>query len=332
MLRLFMQSLDRLLGPALTGIASAVYLAGWVVLGLAFALPLWRLWLRRQEARAGVRRVWTVPCARCGPVAPVFGRTCVQCGQPLGLPLAVRLRALLHGFRAGVGSPRLMLGYHGAGLALFGLIVLWVVGHLAALGARGALERLFVGLGLLALAAFGRGAGRALGLRPHGLIGRTADAVQAFAAVGVLAICALLAGQSRPITERVLVTFFAGDAGAGGALPTLQPTGEGEAGLEYLQVDHEVLGYRRIVPLALVGAAPRPLPQRWPATWAVPRLRRDAERWGRRGLTVRVRRDLQAVTLGTPYDVVERQGQVQLRPRGAPSSAPAAAAAGGATR
>jgi hypothetical protein len=203
--------------------------------------------------------------------------------------------------------------YRFAGIAVFVALAVWTVLESGALRPSGTLDRLFLGVGLLALAAAGRGAARALGPGRRGVLPRGGDALTAAAAVGVLAAALFLAAAARPIPETLLahVDASAGSAQVNGV--AVRTTADGEIGVEYLQVTHEALGYSRIVPLAYVGAERVAVRLDAPVRWIVRHLRTHAETWERRGVTVRVRRDSRRVTPGERYDVVEIRGQLLIR-------------------
>ena len=90
----------------------------------------------------------------------------------------------------------------------------------------------------------------------------------------------------------------------------------GQIGFEYLQVDHETFGIHRIVPLAFLGGDRLPIPHGTVQTALIHHLKAHPDRYGSRGLTVRVRIDLHQTTPGKTYEIVQREGQVCTVPCG----------------
>jgi hypothetical protein len=141
--------------------------------------------------------------------------------------------------------------------------------------------------------------------------------LQALAALGVLAVILFLAGAARPRVDTTLARFtISGKTDQGEK--RLLPDSNGQVGFEYMQLDHDILGYGRIVPLALVGRERVTISMGALSRWLVEHFRRYAEAYGARGFTIRVRTDWQAVAAGASYEVVETEGQVFIRSRGSP--------------
>ncbi len=312
MLRLLFESLETILGPALVEVARLVYWAGLAVAGAAALLPLWRVWVDHATERAGLARRWVATCPACGGTGVIRGGACAHCGKPLEVPWAVRLRTRGPGWREAPAVRRAARAYHLAGAVLFALVVAWTAAATGALSPRGELHRLFLGLGLLALAAAGRSAGRALRLERRGVLARAGDGLQALAATGILAVSLFLAGAAHPAAETLLARFSVAD-GAARVGDRLLPTSEGEIGVEYLQLDHDVLGYRRIVPLAFVGAERAPLAVGPAGRWVIGHLREHADAYEARGLRVRVRTDRHRVVPGGTYEVVLSGDELLIR-------------------
>ncbi len=313
MLRLLFQSLESLLGPSLGGIARGVYLTGALVLVLAVLLPVWRMWVDWRTARAGLSERWVGACPSCGLTGPVWQGTCSACGADLGVPWVVRWRTRGAAWLASPIWRRLAQVYRVAGTLAFAVLAVWALATVVSTDEAGALHRLFAGLAFLALAAAGFAFGRALGPARRGFFSRAGHFLHGTAAVGFLAVSLFLASAARPVAETRLAAVAAGQGTVKIADQTLRPNAGGEVGLEYLQLDHELLGFRRIVPLAYVGAERKALRLGTPAGWVVGHLRTHADDWERRGLTVRLRRDMRRVTPGERYEIVESGGQVQIR-------------------
>lgn len=317
MLRLLFQSLEGLFGPSLGGVARGVYLTGALVLALAVLLPFWRIWVDWRTARVGLAERWVGPCPACGLTGPVWGGTCSACGADLGVPWVVRWRTRGSAWLAAPVWRRVGQAYRLAGALLFGGAAVFALATVVSPAAAGPLHRLFAGLAFLALAGVGFAFGRALGPGPRGLLSRAGHLLHGSAAVGFLAVALLLADAARPPAETRLAAVTVGEGTVTVGERTFRLTPEGEVGLEYLQLDHELLGLRRVVPLAYMGAERSPIPHAAPTRWLVGHLRRHADDWERRGLTVRLRHDLRRVTPGERYEIVLSHGQVQIRRAGA---------------
>jgi hypothetical protein len=313
MLRLLFGSLESFFGPALAEIARWVHLGAMVVLALAVLRPVWRLWVEWRTARAGLAQRWVVDCQNCGQTSPVWAGHCSGCGTDLGVPWYVRWRTKGAAWLTSPGAVTAARLYQGAGALLFLGAAAWVVAATGALSPGGALHRLFLGLALLALAGAGRSLGRATRLERRGLLSRGGDALQGTAAVGVLAAALFLANAARPPVETRLATLAARPGSVEINGRPLRLGAEGEVGVEYLHVSHEALGYGRTVPLAYVAAERMPIDRPAVARWLVAHLRANADAYERRGVIVRLRRDLRRVTPGERYEVVEAGGQLLIR-------------------
>lgn len=314
MLRLLFQSLERSLGPSLSGASHLVYWAGVAALAATALLPLWRAWVDRAAARAGLERRWVADCPQCRQTGVVRDGACGVCGAKHDVPWAVRWRTRGSAWLDVPAWRHLGRIYHFAGVAGFLLIVFWVVTAAGVLSPGGELRRLFLGLALLALAAAGRSLGRALRLERRGVLARVGDGLQALAAVGILATTLFLAAAARPASQTLLARFTVVNGAARIGDRVVQTSGS-EVGIEYLQLDHEAFGYTRIVPLAFVGAQREPLPVGRTGRWLVGHLRAHADAYAARGLTVRIRSDRHRVSPGATYEIVQVDGQVLIRRR-----------------
>ncbi len=315
MLRLLFQSLEKSLGPSLSGASHLVYWAGVAALAATVLLPFWRAWVDRATGRAGLARQWVAPCPQCRQTGVVRDGACDACGATIEVPWVVRWRMRGAAWLDTPAWRHFGRFYHLAGAVGFALIVVWVVAAAGVPAPGGALRQLFLGLALLALAAAGRSLGRVLRLERRGVLARVGDGLQVLAAIGVLAATLFLAAAARPVSQTLLARFTV-VGGAARIGDRLVPTSGSEVGIEYLQLDHEALGYTRIVPLAFIGGASRaPLPMTRTGRWIVGHLRAHADAYAARGLTVRVRSDRHRVTPGATYEIVEVNGQVLIRRR-----------------
>ncbi len=312
MLRLFFHGIEQALGSALSEVAFLVYAAGLVVLAAAVALPLYSRWMEYLAMGYGLAQVWIMTCGHCGRTTRAAGRHCGYCDQALELPTTLKLWSGAIRKRASIRSQTTRWSAHLAGSVLFLLLSGWLVLSVDALSANGSLYRLFLGLGLLAWAAVGWFTSRAIRLAPMSALGRVRDGALAFASIGFVAVWLFLAEEAKPVPETLIATFT--------AKPTaIQIDGRllqipsGEVVFEYLQMDHEVLGYHDVIPLAFVGSNRITIPHS-PVAWAViAHLRANPDAYAARGLTVRHRSDRHKVTSGDSYEVVERVGQLLIR-------------------
>jgi len=154
--------------------------------------------------------------------------------------------------------------------------------------------------------------GRALRLGSGTLFHRVRDVLIALAALGVMAMALFLADAARPIPEERLAHFYVEGSLAhiGGRVIFLP---EEEIGFEYLQLDHDLLGYHRVVPMAFVGTTRLPVSRSALGQWIINHLRTYADTYTARGLTVRLRTDRLRVGPGHSYEIVRRKGQVLIR-------------------
>jgi hypothetical protein len=312
MVRALFQGIERSLGPGLAHTSLLVYWGGLILLALAVCVPLVRIWLDYALARIGLAQYWVMTCGQCGKRSLVLGRSCGECGRDLGIPWPVRLWTSLPGRRESVWARRLRWAGHLLGSTAFLLLSIWMVTATGALAPRGQLARLFLGCALLAWAMVGWFGGRAMRLAARGIVARAGDLLVGLAALGLMSVALFLADVARPVPEIPLVRFVAVDTRVRVA-DRLLPLSEGEIGVEYLQVEQELMGYRRIIPLALVGAERLPFPRGMAGQWLVNHLRRQADRYTARGLVVRLRSERLRVTAGQAYEVIRRDGQLIIR-------------------
>jgi hypothetical protein len=184
------------------------------------------------------------------------------------------------------------------------------------IGVEGSLPQLFVGLALLAWAAFGRFAARIVRLDGGGVSGRLTEVGLAAVAFLVFMGSAFLADASRVQDGAHLVRVRSADGAVqigeqGLAAP------DGAVRFEYLQLDHRVLGYRRIIPLALHGQGRLSLLNNDVEQWIANELVALADGRTRRGLLIRLRTEHLRLAPGHSYDLLHRDGQVVLQPVGA---------------
>ncbi len=312
MLRLFFHGIEQALGPALSGVAFLVYVAGLGVLAVAVFLPLYSRWMEYVAMGYGLQQVWIMTCAQCGRTTRAAGRHCGYCDQPLDLPTTLKLWSGAIRRRPSIRSQTTRWGAHLAGSLLFLLLSGWLVFRVDVLSPHGSLDRLFLGFGLLAWAAVGWFTSRAVRLAPMGVLGRVRDGALSFASIGFVVVWLFLAEEAKPVPETLIATFTAKPAAIQVNNRLLQiPTGE--VVFEYLQMDHELLGYHDIIPLAFVGSNRIPIAHSPVAQAIIAHLRANPDDYAARGLTVRYRSDRHKVSAGYTYEVVERVGQLLIR-------------------
>ena len=312
MLRLIFQNIEQSFGPSLSPVSWLFYCGGLTLLGVVVLVPVWRVWMEYQIMRLGMERHWVMTCGRCGTRTIVSGRVCGQCEEDLGIPWIVRFWTASLGSWQGIIPRQARWGGHLLGSAVFLLLSVWVVAGTGALAPQGTLHRLFLGLGLVALAVFGWVGGRALRIGKHGALARVGDAFMALAAIGAMAVALFLADAARPSQEIPLARFetFANAAQIGARVLQLA---DREVGFEYLQLDQEHFGYHRVVPLGFSGSDRLPVEGSALTRWLVSHLRSHAASYTARGFTVRIRTERLRTEPGQAYEVVERAGQVIIR-------------------
>ena len=312
MLRLLFQSLEQSLGPSLSQAAAVIYWSGLILLACTVLVPAYRVMMEYAAARRGLEQQWVITCRNCGKLTMVRGRLCGHCDGELDIPWTLKRWAALPTRHRGKWARRLKWAGHLLGSVGFLLLSIWVAMAIGALAPQGELHRLFVGLALMAWAAVGWFSGRLLRLGPRGLLPRMGDAIMALAAIGAMAFALFFADAARPISERPLARFttFEGVARAG---EQLIPLTQGEIGFEYLQLDHELLGYHRIISVGFSSGERVPVPRSAIRQWVVNHLRQHAVGYTNRGLTVRLRTERIMVSPGQSYEAIQRDGQVLIR-------------------
>jgi hypothetical protein len=188
----------------------------------------------------------------------------------------------------------------------------------AALVASGAwntqshLERLFVGLSLIAWAGLGWLLGRIFGIGTGGPIARLRDAVFALAVVADSTATTAVAVAARPVPETLIarvnvqgqVAQFAGRS---------MPLVGYQVGFEYLQIEHALAGARTIIPLAIVGTRRIEFEQGAVSATLTRHFWNHAESYARHGLLVRKRVEQFPAFEPGIYEVVQRAGEIRVR-------------------
>ncbi len=311
MLSLLLQTIENTLGSSLGFAASVTFWVGVLMVAYLVVAPATRIVLDISSASAGLARHWVMQCPTCKRTAVVSGAECEHCGKPLGIPWHVRLRNFF--------SPEIEPDWWrytrwvwaGVGITAFVIVTLTVLIQSGAWNPQTNVEKFLVGVALIAWAGFAWLMGRVLGLNTGGPISRLRDAVYALATAAVLSALVTLAVASRPVSETILarVTVQGQVAQVNGqAMPLVGYL----FGFEYLQLDHELLGYRKVFPLAVVGSSSIPLVQGDWARRIVDHFWEHANGYSARGLSVRKRTEQVLVNEPGIYDVVLSGREVKI--------------------
>jgi hypothetical protein len=316
MLELLFQSLEQSFGPSLSRLSFVVYLAGLLVLVLSCSIPLYRLWRDFYAERVGLVRRWVITCEHCRKPTYVTGTHCAYCEADLRIPWTLRGIIPMWSERHGKLARHLKRASRLAGIVAFLVATALVVMALGVTEVQGSLPKLFVGFSLLAWTAFGRLAARAVSLEGGGCSGRFTEAIMAGVALVIFAGTALLADAARTQSEAHLVRLTTSDhtLRIGDHVAVAIPSGE--VRFEYLQLDHKVLGYQRIIPLVFrvggnVTHSDNDIEQ-----WFAKQLLPYADGRSRRGLLIRLRTEHLRLAPGETYDLIHRGGQILLQPVG----------------
>jgi len=318
-LALLLQTIDKSLGPSLSLAAPLAFVIGAAMLIYVIAAPAMRIAIEMRAAAVGLERYWVMQCPTCKRDTIVLGGSCEHCAKSLGLPWFVRLRNAL----APEGEPRWLRPIRwtltGLCVAAFAALTIACALKSGVWNPQGNLERLFAGLAMIAWAGFGWLAGRVIGFGGGGLLARGRDAVFALVMIGALAALLTLAGASRPVEEAVLarVTVEGQRAEVNGqAIPLVGS----QLGFEYLQVDHELAGFQRVVPLAIVGAQRVNLVTGSIEETVVDHLWEHAAAYTARGLSVRKRTEQFLAPDPGTYEVVLHGREIGVRREAAPTN------------
>jgi hypothetical protein len=316
MLRSLFQSVEQWLGPSLGTVATIVYWLAIAMLAHRIVAPLLRLWMEMVTSKLKMEESVVMECPYCHRETVVHDSQCAFCRKSLELPLTIKVWHFIRLRR----RPRWLRWARWSleVLALAAFIVITLAGFSAgrAWAPAGALQQLFIGVAILCWVAIGWLTARVLSLREGGPIGRLRDAVFAFATLGAMALAIFLAAESRPAQEMVLWRINVGEGGIAQIEDKPLPLPQGMIGFEYLQVDHELLGYHRIIPVAFLGAERMPVRHGKIEKWFLDKLWTSAQGYSERGLSVRSRVEQYLVVPNKDFEVVERERQVFFRPIG----------------
>jgi hypothetical protein len=314
MLSSLFQAIEQALGPSLDTVASLVYWAGILLLAHRIFAPLLRLCMEMISARLKLEESMVMECPHCHRETVVRDAQCAVCGESLELPLAVRAWHFIRLRRQPRWWRWTRWTWDSLGLAAFVTMSVSGVMALSAWAPAGPLQKLFIGVALMCWIAFGSLVARALHLGDGGPVARLRDMVFAFAIAGVLAVCLLLAAESTPVVETVMWRIPVDEGGIARIDAQALPLAQGMIGFEYLQLDHDLLGYHRVIPLAFLGNERLELGHGKVEKWFLDNLRKHMQGYTERGLSVRSRVEQFIVVPNHNYEIVERKRQVFFRP------------------
>jgi hypothetical protein len=307
------QSIEQWFGPSLGTAATVVYWLAVALLAHRILAPMLRLRMDMVSAGLHIKDSLIVECPACHRETIVQDKQCAFCRKSIELPWSVKL---WHFFKLR-RQPRwlrwIRWAYEGTGLILFLGLTIIGANALRAWAPEGALHQLFLGVAILCWAAVGWFVARVLHFGIGGPIGRLRDAVFAFAAAGVLSLSLFLASESRIAREAVLWRVPVSNTGVARVGDQSLTLSQGTIGFEYLQIDHKMLAYHRVIPIAFIGADRLELKRGGFEKWCVDLLLKHAQGYSERGLSVRSRVEQFVVAPNREYEVVEREQQVYFR-------------------
>lgn len=314
MLRSLFQALEQFLGPSLATVASVVYWAALLLLLHRIVSPIVRLRLEMVAARLKVEESLMMECPYCHRETIVHDSQCAFCRKSIGLPLSLRAYHFLKLRRHPRWFQWTCWGWDILGLALYVAVTLLGALAIRPWNLSGPLQQLFIGVAVLCWVAIGWSAARVLDISSQGPIARLRDLVFSFAATGVMAIALFLAAESRPVQEQVIWRIPVAEGGIARIGEKSLALPQGMVGFEYLQVDHELLGYHRIIPIAFLGSERLEVEHGRMRKWFLDNLWKHMHGYTERGLSVRSRIEQYPVTPNQSYELVERERQVYFRP------------------
>ena len=313
-MRRVFQSIEQWFGPSLGTTATVIYWLAVALLAHRIIAPMVRLRMDMVSAGLQIKDGLILECPACHRETLVQDKQCAFCRRSIELPWSVKLWHFFRLRRAPKWLRWMRWAYEGMGLALFLGLTFIGANALRAWAPEGALHQLFLGIAFLCWAAVGWFVARALHFGVGGPIGRLRDAVFAFAASGVLTLSLFLATESRIATETVLWRVPVSDGWVARVGDKSLALSQGIIGFEYLQIDHTLLGYHRIVPMAFLGAERLDIKLGRFEKWCVDLLLKRAQGYSERGLSVRSRVEQFMVASSREYEIVEREQQVYFRP------------------
>ncbi len=319
MLGMILQTIDKTLGSSLDSAADIAFWAGLSLMTYLVIAPLTRLLLELRAARIGLEKRWVMNCPTCERTTIVSSSVCEHCGRSLSMPLSLRVR---HIFML-LAEPRWLRVTRwvltSTGLLLFVVVTIVFAMKTSAFEARTNLERMFLGLAMIAWTGLAWLVARVLNPSQGGVLSRLRDAVFALAVFAVLSALIAVVGAARPVPETVVASVR-----VDGQVAQLQgkaiALAGSQMGFEYLQIDHDLVGIHRIVPIAIFGAQRVDLPLGRFESVLSQHLWENAHGYTARGLSVRRRTEQLLVDEPGTYEVVLRGTDIAVRRYAAPQS------------
>jgi hypothetical protein len=273
-----------------------------------------RLRMELLSARLKLQESVVMECPYCHRETVVHDAQCAFCRKSLDLPLSMRAWHFIRLRRQPLWWHRTRWTWDSVGLAAF--VALTVAGFIAlhAWSPAGPLQKLFFGIALMCWVAMSWLVGRVMHLGAGGPIARLRDTIFSFALAGLLALMLLFAAESRPAEEVVMWRIPVGEGAIARIDERALTLPQGMIGFEYLQVDHELLGYHRVIPLAFLGSERMEIKHSGIEKWFLDNLWKRGQGYSERGLSVRSRVEQFNVVSNQNYEVVERDKQVFFRP------------------
>jgi len=318
-----LQVIEKSFGPHLVLTAGILFWLGIVLAAYVALAPLARAAIELKAARLGMERDWIMQCHTCRRMTVASTGICEQCGKSLDIPFVVRLRNFFGSEGESHWVRMLRWGFDVAGASIFAGVTMFALVRSGGWHPETTVERLFVGFSLITWTGVAWLLGRVFGIGTGGPLSRLRDAILALAGIAVLSAAVTLAGASRPVTEKVLVHIVINGAQARIGDQTV-PLVDSQLGFEYLQVDHELAGFKTVVPLAVVGARRIDLPMGEIEQALVDHLWAHAQGYTARGLVVRKRIEQWRVVDPVPFNIVLRGGEISTRRSEPPAQPPAA--------
>ena len=319
MLRSLFQAIEQFLGPSLDTVATTVYWLSIVLFAHRVFSPVFRLRMEIISARLKLQESVVMECPYCHRETVVHDAQCAFCRKSLELPFTVRAWHFIRLRRQPMWWHWTRWTWESLGLAAF--VVLSVAGFISlhAWTPAGPLQKLFMGLALACWVSISWLVARVLHLGGGGPIVRLRDTVFAFAVAGMLAVSLLFAAESKPVEETVMWRIPVGEGAIARIDDHALALPQGMIGFEYLQVDHELLGYHRVIPLAFLGSERLEIRHAGIEKWFLDNLWKRGQGYSERGLSVRSRVEQFIVVPNQHYEIVERDKQVFFRPAAATS-------------
>jgi len=306
--------IEQSLGPSLATVSAVVYWAAIVLLAHRILAPILRLRMEIATARLRMEERMVMECPHCHRETVVADSQCAFCRQSLATPLDLRIWHFMRMWHQPMWFRWTRWSWDIIGLVIF--IALTVVGFVGLRGwtSSGPLQQLFLGVAIFCWVAIGWLVARVLHVGREGPIARLRDLVFSFAIAWVLAVSVFFAVESTAVPETVMWRIPVGEGG----IAKIEDKGlllpQGMIGFEYLQVDHELIGFHRVIPIAFLGNERLEVTHGGTEKWLLDNLWKHMHGYSERGLSVRSRVEQFIVVPNREYEVVDRDKQVYFRP------------------